>query len=424
MSVMLRWACYVVMAGSLVCGCASVKSRATSAPVQPAVRYLALLRVGIDRTRKQIPMITESAHVAARRIIAGARLYADGSQPDFALELINRAGGLTGIDRVPQKVNRGDVILYGAQSKLNANDFAKITRWQSQGVYVIAFTSATLSANPYFKPDATIDSGPDEGLVLANGRLCPADTVINFVNVWTWTAEFFAACTREGRTPVLNLSFGIPGGYARATKYRDRVFHDDIKVPAIASGLLANRYLDAIERCIGNLETESAEAMSQAGQWVREAGPRACAVEVFAYTFPSHYRDARAPQPFSALSGEGAKWPPRGARVVVAIGYQQPQQLLIDAAHDRRMKLVYSSVERARDDRSRSIIYIDPCWPIEDACVAVKGYDIPILPSSGILQAAIYWSVAAEAVGVKPRTDDGGSRMAGAPIRTSNTPGE
>lgn len=39
---------------------------------------------------------------------------------------------------------------------------------------------------------------------------------------------------------------------------------------------------------------------------------------------------------------------------------------------------------------------IHPCWPYTDSLVGVPGYDVCILPSSGILQSAVYWSVIGE----------------------------
>jgi len=36
---------------------------------------------------------------------------------------------------------------------------------------------------------------------------------------------------------------------------------------------------------------------------------------------------------------------------------------------------------------------IRPRWPFGDALTPVPGYDVEILPSSGIVQAAIYWAV-------------------------------
>jgi uncharacterized phosphosugar-binding protein len=79
------------------------------------------------------------------------------------------------------------------------------------------------------------------------------------------------------------------------------------------------------------------------------------------------------------------------------LGNHHPPQLLVDAAQVRRLKLIYSTGERARDDLGRNVIYFDPHSVEGDACVTVRGYDVPILPSSAITQAAIYWAMVAEA---------------------------
>ena len=95
--------------------------------------------------------------------------------------------------------------------------------------------------------------------------------------------------------------------------------------------------------------------------------------------------------------------PPNFPPLVLMLGYQRPAQLAIDAAYLYRHKLIYTSVERAHEDRGPTIIYIDPHWPIEDGCVHPPGYDIPILPASAVAPSAIYWSFVAEGVGVAPK---------------------
>ena len=61
------------------------------------------------------------------------------------------------------------------------------------------------------------------------------------------------------------------------------------------------------------------------------------------------------------------------------------------------VKLVYSDVQPAQPPEAASnILYLDPGWPLADGCVAIPGYDIPILPASGVIQAAIYWAIASE----------------------------
>ena len=45
------------------------------------------------------------------------------------------------------------------------------------------------------------------------------------------------------------------------------------------------------------------------------------------------------------------------------------------------------------DVHDANFLPIAPHWPLEDGCITVPGYDIPILPASAIAQTAIYWSI-------------------------------
>jgi hypothetical protein len=61
------------------------------------------------------------------------------------------------------------------------------------------------------------------------------------------------------------------------------------------------------------------------------------------------------------------------------------------------VKLVYFDVQPAQPPEPASnILYLDPGWPLADGCVTVPGYDAPILPASGVIQAAVYWTIASE----------------------------
>jgi hypothetical protein len=82
---------------------------------------------------------------------------------------------------------------------------------------------------------------------------------------------------------------------------------------------------------------------------------------------------------------------------VLYIGYQFAPQKLVDQAKATGVKLVYFDVQPARPvEPASNILYIDPAWPLADGCVTVPGYDIPILPASGVVQAAVYWTIASE----------------------------
>ena len=64
------------------------------------------------------------------------------------------------------------------------------------------------------------------------------------------------------------------------------------------------------------------------------------------------------------------------------------------------------SVQKGKlPEGSDRVIYINPYWPINDNCVSVPGYDIPILPASGVIDAAIYWAIRAESQD-KPKAEE------------------
>jgi hypothetical protein len=83
---------------------------------------------------------------------------------------------------------------------------------------------------------------------------------------------------------------------------------------------------------------------------------------------------------------------------VFYLGYQFAPQKLLAQAKTTRVKLVYTDVQPGQPpEPSDNILYIAPTWPLTDACVNVPGYDIPILPASGVVQAAIYWTIVSKA---------------------------
>jgi hypothetical protein len=390
-----------------VTGCAISSGTATPFPGSgssstPAGQYLALLRAGVARARKQMPAISKSADAVAERICAGGTLYVASSDPDFSDELLARAGGLMDLRAIGQAhqghILSGDVVLYGSRAGLSADDDLKIDRLRKDGAYVIAFASRALSASPYFKPDMLLDSGDAEGMPLGQTNLiCPTDSVCNVINAWAWTGEFVAACTRHGKMPICYQSYHLPGGYERAAKYRSVVmFHNDMTIKPVKAGMLGTDYLDAVDQALKQLATSELSSLRHAADWVRDTDPRQSIAMFMAHLYPEHFSDPRTPQPFGKLIDFPTHPEVPHAAVVCVIGYQQAPGILIAAARLHHFKLIYTSVERGDDDQSDSIIYIDPHWPITDGCVHVSGYDIPILPASGVMQAAIYWSIVAQ----------------------------
>jgi hypothetical protein len=350
--------------------------------------YLTRLQDTIARSRTNLATVTKSANKAAGDYLSGGHIWAAGRQADFISEACGRAGGLMAIaplssGSVPA---RHDIILYAVPGALEPEDLKRLDQWREKGATVIQFSSPAGVFGNHF----------------------PIDTVANVVDLWTWTGEFVAACTRLEQMPVLYQSYGLPGGPERGKKYQGKRLHDDLKVKPIASGVLGREYLDQIQRMLTKINATQMPKILQAARWWSDI-PAASATTLFTgHMFPRHAQDPRALRisDFAAVPAWEDKdvldvgHPPA---FVLCLGYQFAPQKLLDQAKALGVKLVYSDVQPAQPPESASnILYLDPAWALADGCVTVTGYDVPILPASGVVQAAIYWTIASERARLSP----------------------
>jgi hypothetical protein len=352
-----------------------------------AENYLSRLRDAISGNRSNLATLTQSADRATNEFLSGGNLWAAGRQADFISEACGRAGGLMTTIALGQQVpSSHDIVLYAVPGPLEEADLRIVNEWQAKGATVIKFCSPAGLYHDHF----------------------PIDTVANVIDLWTWTGEFVAACTRLGRMPVLYQSYGLPGGPERGKKYQRRRFHDDLTISPIGPGVLGREYLDQIDRMLASVSKTQMPKILQAAKWWGSVPKASATTLVTSHMFPRHGRDPRTVPicDFVAVpAGENkdlldASRPPP---FVLYLGYQFAHQKLVDQAKAMGVKLVYSDVQPCQPPEPASnILYIDPAWPLTDGCVTVPGYDIPILPASGVVQAAIYWTIASERAQLTP----------------------
>ena len=378
-----------------------------------ANKYFDLLTEGINSSRIRLSDMTSAAELAAEKFIAGGRIFSCGSS-DFMAEAIGRAGGLMSLKNLTtQKVTRNDVILFGVRGNLTKKDCARIKTWRKAGAFVVTFGAGIdkTSKLPVAQVDFTSVKTP--GLKINWNRttkLCPVDTVMNVVNLWAFTGELVAACTRRGKMPVLYQSYGVPGGRKRGAKYSGKKFHDDMTIKPVKPGVLGKAYLDTIENYIKKVRIMQLAGIVRSGQKIQNSNqPDGLLLFTIGHMFPAHFTDPRAPQGFDAKAvphGSSPKLMDKPGRFVLFVGYQGAPQNLIDSAGPGDFVLSYMSVQKGKlPEGSDRLIYINPYWPINDNCVSVPGYDIPILPASGVIDAAIYWAIRAESQD-KPKAEE------------------
>jgi hypothetical protein len=233
--------------------------------------YLSAMQGTIAQTRSNLATLTTSADRAAKEFVSGGKLWVSGRQADFIAEACGRAGGLTAIAPLGRRVPMNhDVILYAVPGSTNPEDLKIIDQLQEQGATVVEFGSPAGLYQSHF----------------------PIDTVANVVELWTWTGEFVAACTRLGKMPVLYQSYGLPGGPERGKKYEGKKFHEDLTIKPIPAAVLGREYLRQIERMLAKIGDTQMPKILQAAKWW---GPATSAtILVTGHMFPTHAQDPRS----------------------------------------------------------------------------------------------------------------------------------
>jgi hypothetical protein len=346
-----------------------------------------LLRVerALHLCQNDIPAMQGPADEAAQRIADGGALYAGGYRA-MVSELCGRAGGIMLIDRL-KEAKAGDVVLYAQDKPGPLPDGLA-----ESGALVIAFGS-----QPREGASSTFLNHAQEAGI--------SPTLANAIPGWLFTGELVAALTRLGKMPVMYETIGMYGGFARIDKYKKKgiLWHEKHDVPPIAPGVFANRYVDTVSAMLRRVESEQRQSIDKVGGWVRDA--KANGGQVIMYSMGHLFPDEIANTAIGELF-ESANWNSGFMQagvpdhtyapgdLLVHIGYQHPPYRMLAQACPAGARVAYVDVLQHRDYADNpNVVWIDPMWDWQDACVPVEGYDIAIIPASGIVNGAIAWEI-------------------------------
>lgn len=353
----------------------------------PQESYLLRVAETLELCRGDIGAMTAPADAAAGNLDAGGGLYAGGDSA-FVSEMCGRAGGLMLIrplhDKLPAK---GDVVLYAPGPELAAPEG------------VLASGALVVVVGDKMEAEGIVAFSAHAEAYDISPRLAAA------AQGWVFTAELVAALTRRGRMPVMFESIGMYGAYARMDKYLKQgvLYHEHHEVPPIDPGRLGGRYIDVVGAMLRRVEREETDRLSRAAAWA--AGARADGHRLAMYSMGHLFPDEIGKTPIGQVF-ESAPWnagflnePTLGQEyapgdVLIHIGYQHPPYRLLEGARTQGANVVYVSVLQHRDYvGDPAVIWIDPMWSWCDACMPLEGYDIQILPASGIVNGAIAWEI-------------------------------
>lgn len=349
--------------------------------------YLVKMIEAIRKSAAEIPAMQAPAEMAAKKLYDGGKLHVSGN-PGIISELTGRAGGIMMLRRLDEtKLADGDVILSFPETSEDKSQLSSAKR-----IFTVTFGGKTPgSDNPSFQ-DCSASTGISQSLAAC-------------ILGWLFTGELISALTRLGKMPVIFESYGGYDGKERVIKYKrgEPPFHEDLTVKAISPGVIAVKYAETVCGMLRRAEKEQRNSLDTAGQWCRQAIHEGkipymysmghiVPVEVKRSEITSIFKTKTWQTGFSHIAAPDDKYTKDD--LTIHIGYQHPPRILIDRSIAAGAKNVYVCVRTERDYVSDSrVLWIDPMWDWLDACVPVEGYDVPVLPASGLINTAIAWEI-------------------------------
>jgi len=365
----------------------------------PSQVYLDRLLASVEGTIGALPDIAYVAETVARRMANGGKLWVTGD-PGFVSETCYRAGGMMTAKRLPkpEEVSEGDVVLVGSLFGQSDADRETLEMVAATGAMAVLIGPANPPGDHLFIDVFAPAAGSEDRLPVVS----PALTV----SLWTFTAELVSALTRLGKMPPMFQSVVVPGGRERNESHL-KLEWEPGEVPPVPTITLGRRYLARLGRSIRTLRATQAELLSETGRLAAEtlaAGKTVwCAME-------GHLPAYQVGQPGDPGVLKALKAGRNAEKVgelvqpgdlVLYIGYYEPFGPWVENTHAAGAKIVtmVSGTPETPAAQMGADINIAGCWAYGDALVEVPEYDVKILPPSGVIAAAAYWMLIAEAQG-------------------------
>ena len=231
---------------------------------------------------------------------------------------------------------------------------------------------------------------------------------------WTWLAEFVAANTRLGKMPAMYQGYETgPSAYERETKYAKVKFHQETPT-IIDAGRFGREYLAALRHDLGQIHDLEMDRIRQTARQAiatRDAGGT-----LYTYT-QGHVTMDLYPHPHDPgyFQNFERNWGTMRRDIKLAKGdfvlcigqskvFRGPDyEDFADVARKAGAKLIwaFSSFNKEEADAvAPDELLINTHYEQGDAAVTMPGYDIKILPTSGVLQGAVLWMVNADMLGI------------------------
>ena len=391
----------------------------------PAEDYInAQLRV-VKGLEAQLPAITRIADEAAARLLAGGQVYLAG-QPGMVSELLGRAGGLCAAKAFHTgKTTPGDkdVVLFSdyhntvVSAPMMTGD--ALDAWSQLGrsqALVVAFAS---SEHPFLKGMLPPNGRAVPIGIRHDSRVCrlpsgewviPAAAPAIAIAQWTFAAELIGACRRKGKQLAVYLSIRLDEGRKRYNRTQGLLFHPDLKPEPVPEGQFAKAFLGHVRTSLEAMRRNDVGQIRKAAAWIREA--RAAGKKVVRHMqghLPPHEVGVLGEpgcfthSPRLPLGDKAIAWMRENlgkGDVHLLVGYQQNQDAMAAAANALGVRTVFMTSLPPGAEQAKNPLhaYVNPHWPLTDACLELSGYDVKACPLSAICGLTCYYAIGAEVV--------------------------
>ncbi len=361
-----------------------------------AQTYAREIEASLRALVRQLPQYTGAAEAFAARMAEGGTVWLAGDR-GFVLEGLNRAGGLMACKwlKKPADLKSGDMMLCGLVRAVQPEDRELLSAAAQAGVFCLVFgpTPEPVTGGRFVPVPAAAADDPQ--------RL-PTISPVLAASLWTFTAEVIGALTRQGKLPPMYQSVLVPGGRERNAEHLKLKWEPQAP-PPLRPGLPGRTYLARLANCWRTLEATQLDGFAEAGQ-MAAAAVRAGHTAWYGSLghlppeLPGQTGDPGVLKPLKMNSPDKLGDFVKPGDVILYVGYYEPYGPWVERAHALGAKIVTvvsGTPERAAENMGADL-NLCGCWPFGDALLDIPGYDIRVLPPSGVIQAAAYWMLVAE----------------------------
>jgi hypothetical protein len=337
--------------------------------------------------RASVPRLSAIATSSAQVLLNGGAWYLCCGDNPWINEGASRAGGPMGLKvaRSAGQIPDNSLVWVSYDANSYQSIRAEIIR-MPRSARVVAFGPKPEAGPPKLFQwiDSLVAWDADDDLILMG----------NVLSFWSMTGEVAAAAARSGKTMAFFQSAWVPGANARNDRYANLTFHKGgPQMQPADPGVLASSYLDSIGSMVAEIAESELPAITKVGHTMSQHEADHNPVILVA---TSHLMSSLGAlgNPAYQFESDPAKFASKlsAKDYLVSLGYSAIDADLFGAVHRAGAGAMWAAASSAKPPEAPADgdTFLNERWEPGDAVVKVPGYDVPILPPSGIAQLFIY----------------------------------